>query len=76
MSKKVKKSFYKKFWVWIIAIIIIGGVIGSNGSKKTRTTSNNSSTKKEAKKEDTRKITYEKFSKVEMGSTYEEVKIC
>ncbi|APC83956.1 hypothetical protein [Clostridium botulinum] len=42
MSEKVKKPFYKKFWVWIIAIIIIGGVIGSNGSKKTRTTSNNS----------------------------------
>lgn len=74
MSKKVKKPFYKKFWVWIIAIIIIGGVIGSNGSKKTRNTSNNSSTKKEAKKEDTRKITYEKFSKVKMGSTYEDVK--
>ncbi|EPS47647.1 hypothetical protein JTT00_19650 [Clostridium botulinum] len=34
MSKKAKKPFYKKFWIWIIAIIIIGGVIGSNGSKK------------------------------------------
>lgn len=76
MSKKAKKPFYKKFWIWIIAIIIIGGVIGSNGSKKTGNTSNNSSTKKEAKKEDTRKITYEKFSKVKMGSTYEDVKIC
>ncbi|NFV13050.1 DUF3862 domain-containing protein [Clostridium sporogenes] len=42
--------------------------------KKTDTASTKNSTKTEDKKEDTRKITYEKFSKVSMGSTYEEVK--
>lgn len=37
MSKeKVKKPFYKKWWVWLIAVIIIGG-IATNGDDTTST---------------------------------------
>ena len=29
-ATKIKKPFYKKWWVWVIAILIIGA-IGANG---------------------------------------------
>ncbi len=36
MSKKekVKKPFYKKWWVWVIAIIVLFGIIGSIGDEE------------------------------------------
>ncbi|MGJ7912622.1 hypothetical protein [Neobacillus sp. LXY-1] len=36
MSKKekVKKPFYKKWWVWVIAIIVLFGIIGSIGNEE------------------------------------------
>ncbi len=42
--------------------------------KKTNITDTKTSAKTEVKKDDTRKVTYEKFCKIEIGSTYEEVK--
>lgn len=46
VKAKVKKPFYKKWWVWVIAIIVIIGVsnAGKDGSKTT-STSNGEGTK-------------------------------
>lgn len=30
-TEKIKKPFYKKWWVWVIAAIVLFGVIGSMG---------------------------------------------
>lgn len=52
---KIKKPFYKKWWVWVIVIIIIGGIAaasgGGNDSKTTGSNSNNSQTQTQQKPE-------------------------
>ncbi|MFP7298732.1 DUF4352 domain-containing protein [Neobacillus niacini] len=35
-KEKVKKPFYKRWWVWVLAVIIIGSVL-SNGNDSTST---------------------------------------
>ncbi|RKQ34699.1 DUF4352 domain-containing protein [Oceanobacillus halophilus] len=51
MSKeKVKKPFYKKVWVWIVAIIIVFA-IASGGNADTETTSDSEETGLESKEE-------------------------
>lgn len=43
MSKeKVKKPFYKKWWVWAIAIIIIAAAVGGGGADGEKTANNKS----------------------------------
>ncbi|APH16485.1 hypothetical protein NPD5_3664 [Clostridium sporogenes] len=74
MLEKKEEPFYKKIWFWIIAIVIICGVASYGGNKKTNITDTKTSAKTEVKKDDNRKVTYEKFCKIEIGSTYEEVK--
>ncbi|MHB9942494.1 hypothetical protein CF065_12880 [Clostridium sporogenes] len=74
MLEKKEEPFYKKIWFWIIAIVIICGVASYCGNKKTNIRDTKTSAKTEVKKDDTRKVTYEKFCKIEIGSTYEEVK--
>ncbi|GAA0731786.1 DUF3862 domain-containing protein [Clostridium oceanicum] len=74
MSQKLNKPLYKKFWFWIIIFLIIGGIVG--GMRNTNKESSKTSTKNsniEVKK-DTRKITYEKFSEVKIGTTYDDIK--
>lgn len=36
MGEKVKKPFYKKWWVWLLAVIIIGSI--ATGGEETATT--------------------------------------
>ncbi|EPY2276678.1 DUF3862 domain-containing protein [Clostridium sporogenes] len=74
MLEKKEEPFYKKIWFWIIAIVIICGVASYGGNKKINITDTKNSAKTEVKKDDTRKVTYEKFCKIKIGSTYEEVK--
>ncbi|EPY2273951.1 DUF3862 domain-containing protein [Clostridium sporogenes] len=74
MLEKKEEPFYKKIWFWIIAIVIICGVASYGGNKKINITDTKNFAKTEVKKDDTRKVTYEKFCKIKIGSTYEEVK--
>ncbi|MGO5075013.1 DUF3862 domain-containing protein [Clostridium sporogenes] len=74
MLEKKEEPFYKKIWFWIIAIVIICGVVSYGGNKKINITDTKNSAKTEVKKDDTRKVTYEKFCKIKIGSTYEEAK--
>ncbi|MCC5437812.1 DUF3862 domain-containing protein [Clostridium botulinum] len=74
MLEKKEEPFYKKIWFWIIAIVIVCGVASYGDSKKINITDTKNSAKTEIKKDDTRKVTYEKFCKIKIGSTYEEVK--
>ena len=38
-KEKVKKPFYKKWWVWVLAIIIIGSIATSGEEEPTETAS-------------------------------------
>ena len=35
MEKKVKKPIWKKWWVWILAIIIVGAITSGGESDKS-----------------------------------------
>ena len=37
-KEKVKKPFYKKWWVWLIAIIVVGSIATSGGETETTST--------------------------------------
>ena len=37
-KEKVKKPFYKKWWVWLLAIIIIGNLVNGGGEEETAST--------------------------------------
>lgn len=39
MSAKVKKPFYKKWWVWLIAVILIIGIFGGGDEEPSETES-------------------------------------
>ncbi|SET95670.1 protein of unknown function [Salinibacillus kushneri] len=52
MAEKVKKPFYKKWWVWLIAIIIIA-VASTSGGDETETSSNDTSNETANTSEDT-----------------------
>ncbi|NMD69327.1 hypothetical protein HHO41_03435 [Bacillus sp. DNRA2] len=58
----MKKPFYKKWWVWVLAIIIIGfiGSLGDDDSDKTSTT-----TKEETKTDTTKTETTKEVEKTE-----------
>ncbi|MCQ6265610.1 DUF4352 domain-containing protein [Fictibacillus sp. WQ 8-8] len=72
MGEKVKKPFYKKWWVWVIAVIVVIGFAGGgtgddtaskDDSKKAETTS--AEPKKEAPKKETKKEAPKKETKKE-----------
>lgn len=49
---KPKKPFYKKWWVWLIAVLIIGvAASGGDGTEKATTTSSSESAATEAESE-------------------------
>lgn len=87
-KEKVKKPFYKKWWVWLIAVIIIGaatsgGEESTDQAKDTEKTEETSEAKEVAKTEETQTeekpaakegvLTEEKFAQIKDGMTYEEV---
>ncbi|EJO5347097.1 DUF3862 domain-containing protein [Clostridium botulinum] len=74
MSEKISEPFYKKNWTWIICIIIMCGIVGLSGVKKINITSSKDLTQTEFKKENMKKVTYDKFNKIKIGSSYEKVK--
>lgn len=44
MSNETKKKpFYKKWWVWVIAVVLLFGIVGSMGEEESGEQSNNSS---------------------------------
>lgn len=48
MSEKVKKPLYKRWWVWVVAVIIVLGVAGNLSEKNNNTsTSGNTPTNTE-----------------------------
>ena len=70
MADKKKKSIFKRWWFWavvIIMIFVIKGIATSGGSPTSKPTAGQSST-------EGKKYTYEKFLKVSMGMTYDQVK--
>ncbi|NFN88665.1 DUF3862 domain-containing protein [Clostridium sporogenes] len=74
MLEKTKEPFYKKIWFWIIVIVIICGVAGSNSSKSMNILETKNSTKTEVKKDEVKKVDYEKFYNIKIGSNYEDIK--
>ncbi|PGZ55642.1 hypothetical protein COE56_03235 [Bacillus anthracis] len=48
----MKKPFYKKWWVWVIAVVVIFLAIGANGSKKKENEKTSTPTTKEVSKND------------------------
>ncbi|NHI49037.1 hypothetical protein FDE94_14510 [Clostridium botulinum] len=51
-NKKNKKPFYKRWWVWILAIIILAGLGQGTGDKKK---AQKTATQQEQKKEDAKR---------------------
>ncbi|MEQ6377420.1 hypothetical protein RZN25_11380 [Bacillaceae bacterium S4-13-56] len=54
MSEKVKKPFYKKWWVWVIVVLIIIGAASGGGEETDNATNNeneNASTNEESNNE-------------------------
>ena len=49
---KPKKPFYKKWWVWVLAIIVIAGLAGGGEEESTSTSSSGGESKATAKKEE------------------------
>jgi hypothetical protein len=35
---KIKKPWYKKWWVWVIAVVVVGGIAGSGKGEDDKTT--------------------------------------
>lgn len=77
---KFKKPFYKKWWVWLIALVIIGSIAvgGGEDSSQPVNTSNGASeesdeSKDTSKDKDSAKLSEEEFGKIKDGMTYEEV---
>ncbi len=70
--EKIKEPFYKKFWFWIIVIVIICTVSSFNAKINILDTKN--STKTEIKKDEIKKVDYEKFCNITIGSNYEDIK--
>jgi hypothetical protein len=54
-KETVKKPFYKKWWVWVLAIIIIGGALGGGGEEPTETASTEPKEEVKAETTDTEK---------------------
>lgn len=48
-AEKVKKPFYKKWWVWVLAIIIIAAFSGGGGEVAEETSTSEQSNQKEEK---------------------------
>lgn len=77
----LKKPIYKKWWVWVIAVIIVFGIAGSASSNKDKgkdavsekQESTASTDKKDDKKKEDSKVNYDNFMKIAMGSTYTDV---
>jgi hypothetical protein len=54
MTEKVKKPFYKKWWVWVLAIIVVGA-LGSNLNEPTEPASTEVTEEKDAAQQAERK---------------------
>lgn len=64
---KVKKPFYKKWWVWVIVIIVIGGIASGGGESDTTSTDSqtaNTTPKEESPKQEATKKEVEKTYKI------------
>ncbi len=44
---KVKKPLYKKWWIWLLALIVIGAIASGGGEKESKVTNTTSKTKTE-----------------------------
>lgn len=73
---KVKKPIFKKWWFWVLVVILLIIIIpkGGNSSSSTPTSKPASGQTSTAATKDNKKYSYDKFMKVSMGMTYEQVK--
>ncbi|WP_429971320.1 DUF3862 domain-containing protein [Fructilactobacillus sp. Tb1] len=69
---KNKKKFYKRWWFWLIVVIIIFSLFGSRGKDKNDNSSDKTTTAKKANSKN--EISREKYDKVQIGQTKQEVK--
>lgn len=67
-TEKVKKPFYKKWWVWLLAIIIVGAIASGGEDTPTDTTSKDTP-KAETKKSETKKPAKEEAKVAGIGET-------
>jgi hypothetical protein len=79
MAEKVKKPFYKKWWVWLLAVIIIGSLASGGGedeatpkkleskAKATEAASTPEKKKEEVKKEEPKKDVFAVGEAVQLG---------
>ncbi|MEO2074835.1 MAG: DUF4352 domain-containing protein [Bacillus sp. (in: firmicutes)] len=79
MAEKVKKPFYKKWWVWLLAVIIIGSLASGGGedeaapkkveskAKATEATATPEKKKEEVKKEEPKKDVFAVGEAVQLG---------
>lgn len=54
-NQKTKKPFYKKWWVWVIAIIIVIGLVSAGGSDSKDTGTNSKDKKQTSVKSESKK---------------------
>ncbi|MCR1934014.1 DUF3862 domain-containing protein [Clostridium tepidum] len=74
MFQKIREPFYKKIWFWIIIVVISFGIASYNNSNMINILNTKNSTKTEVEKDGIKKVDYEKFCNIKIGSNYEEVK--
>lgn len=61
MSKeKIKKPFYKKWWVWVLAVLIIAAAASGGGEETSKTSSSDTKKAEETKSEPATAATEEK----------------
>lgn len=72
MSKeKVKKPFYKRWWVWAIAIIIVIAAFNAGGEDSSDVTNNDAEADTAAEEETTEESAEEETTKAKVGEEFE-----
>lgn len=68
--EKEKRPVYKKWWFWILIVIIISGIVSVGAGSNTIINNDINPVSSQVKEE---KMTLEKFNKIEIGMTYQQV---
>ncbi|TYC48112.1 hypothetical protein ESZ50_10085 [Weissella muntiaci] len=62
MKDKVKKPFYKRIWVWVIALLVIGGIASSQGSSTSDSSSSSSAKSSSVSSASSSSVTSQKWT--------------
>lgn len=76
INTKKKKSILKRWWFWVLVILLIFIIhgIATSGSGSSSTPVSKPSSGQTSAPKDNKKYSYDKFMKVSMGMTYDQVK--